>query len=47
MGEYTEPVLKLLGKLRDLTFKSGEKAAPEKHPPEKNPSEKGSEKGSA
>jgi hypothetical protein len=46
MPEYTEPVLQPLGKLRDLTFKSGEKTAPEKYPGEKNSREKSSfEKG--
>jgi hypothetical protein len=39
MGEYTEPVLQRLGKLQDLTFKSGEKH------PEKWGNEKGNEKG--
>lgn len=41
MGDYTEPVLQALGTLRDLTFKSGEKAASEKHPGEKNANEQG------
>jgi hypothetical protein len=40
VGEYTEPVLQPLGKLQDLTFKSGEKS-----PGEKWANEKGNEKG--
>ena len=39
MGEYTEPVLQPLGKLQDLTFKSGEKN-PEKSSVEKSSVEK-------
>jgi hypothetical protein len=33
---YTEPVLRELGALRELTFKSGEKATAVEKPPEKS-----------
>jgi hypothetical protein len=41
-GEYTDPVLQPLGKLRDLTFKSGEKNYGEKSGNEKSGPEKSS-----
>ena len=38
---YTEPVLRELGALRELTFKSGEKHGSEKHGSEKHGQETG------